>query len=129
MWNRWGGGRVFSQRDLGSGACGAGVILRNINVEDPRPTLQVFMLTTEMPEKYGKGGRGPGDMAGVLFQNISIAALSVLEEPEIIWGKEGARIHHLTFDNLTLGDKRIESAEFFKTNVHVSDLLFVKKAR
>lgn len=125
-WNRWAGGRVFSQRGEGKGACGAGVIFRNITIEDPRPTLQVFMIATEIPAVYGdpKERNRSGDMSGILFQNISIAALSVKGEPEMIWGHKDGRIHHITFDNLTVAGKRVESASFFKTNEFVSDLIF-----
>jgi hypothetical protein len=126
MWDKWAGGRVFNMRGEGGGACGAGVIFRNINVEDPRPTLQQFFITMATPVPYSKEGRirKPGDLAGVLFQNISIAAPSVLGEPQLLWGQEDARIHHLTFDNLTVGGKRIGSADFFKTNAFVADLIF-----
>lgn len=124
-WEKWAGGRVFNMRGEGGGACGAGVIFRNITIEDPRPTLQQFFITMETPKPYGEDRRRkPGDLAGVLFQNISIAAPSVLGEPQLLWGQDDARIHHLTFDNLTVGGKRIASADFFKTNAHVSDLIF-----
>jgi hypothetical protein len=126
MWHHWAGGRVFNMRGEGGGACGAGVIFRNINIEDPRPTLQQFFITMETPKPYANGDRRrkSGDLAGVLFRNISIAAPSVLDEPQLLWGHEDARIHLLTFDNLTVGGKRIGSADFFKTNASVADLIF-----
>ena len=38
---------------------GAGVIFRNINIEDPRPTLQQFFICITMPKPYSKdGGKG-----------------------------------------------------------------------
>jgi hypothetical protein len=125
MWHHWAGGRVFNMRGEGAGACGAGVIFRDINVEDPRPTLQQFFITMETPKPYANGDRRrkPGDLAGVLFKDIRIAAPSVLDEPQLLWGHEDARIHHLTFDTLTVGGKRILSADFFKTNAFVGDLL------
>ena len=43
-WNQWSGGRIFNMRGEGSGPCGEGVIFRNILEEDPRPTLQHFMM-------------------------------------------------------------------------------------
>jgi hypothetical protein len=126
MWHHWAGGRIFNMRGEGAGACGAGVIFRNINIEDPRPTLQQFFITMETPKPYANGDRRrkSGDLAGVLFKNISIAAPSVLDEPQLLWGHEDARIHHLTFDNLTVGGKRISSADYFKTNASVADLIF-----
>ncbi len=124
MWHHWSGGRVFNMRGEGGGDGGAGVIFRNINIEDPRPTLQQFFITMETPRPYGDGLRKAGDLARVLFKGIHIAAPSVLGEPQLLWGHENARIHHLTFDNLTVGGKAITSADFFKTNAFVTDLIF-----
>jgi hypothetical protein len=125
-WNKWSGGRVFNMRGEGGGEAGSGVIFRNINIEDPRPTLQQFFICMTMPEPYSKDAekRKAGDLAGILFQNISIAAPSVLGEPQILWGQSDARIRKLTFDNLTIGGKRVNSADFFKTNEFVNDLIF-----
>jgi hypothetical protein len=118
-WEKWSGGRVFNMR-------GAGVIFRNINIEDPRPTLQQFFVCMSMPEPYSKEAekRKAGDLAGVLFQNISIAAPSVLGEPQLLWGQDNARIRNITFENLTLGGKPVLHTDFFKINEFVSDLSF-----
>jgi hypothetical protein len=91
-------------RGEGGRAAGAGVIFRNINIEDPRPTLQQFFICMTVPPPYSKNAakRAAGDLSGILFQNISIAAPSVLGEPQILWGQADARIRNLTFENLTL---------------------------
>ena len=125
-WHKWSGGRVFNMRGEGGGVAGSGVIFRNINIEDPRPTLQQFFICMTMPEDYSKEGekRKAGDLSGVLFQNISIAAPSVLGEPQILWGQSGAGIRNLTFENLTVGGKQVTTAEFFKTNEFVEGLNF-----
>jgi hypothetical protein len=125
-WNKWSGGRVFNMRGEGKGDCGAGVIFRNITVSDPRPTLQQFFICMHVPPPYAKDGntRGPGDCANVLFQDIHIAAPSVIAEPQFLWGTSSARIHHLTFERLTVGGKAITDAAFFTTNEHVGELLF-----
>jgi hypothetical protein len=125
-WNRWRGGRVFNMRGEGGRAAGAGVIFRNISIEDPRPTLQQFFICMTMPEPYSKNGkkRAAGDMSGILFQNLSIAAPSVLGEPQILWGQADARICNLTFENLTLAGKPVHGPEFFKTNEFVDGLIF-----
>ena len=60
---------------------------------------------------------------GILFQNISIAAPSVLGEPQILWGQADARIRDLTFDNLTLAGKPVRSQDYFKTNEFVEELV------
>ena len=125
-WHHWSGGRVFNMRGEGGRAAGAGVIFRNINIEDPRPTLQQFFICMTMPEPYSKNGkkRAAGDLSGILFQNISIAATSVLGEPQILWGQSDARIRNLTFENLTIGGKPVRDAGFFKTNAFVDGLIF-----
>ena len=117
-------------RGEGGGPAGAGVIFRNIRIEDPRPTLQQFFICMTLPEPYSKDGgkREAGDLSGILFQNISIAAPSVLGEPQLLWGQDDARIRNLTFENLTIGGKPVLSAEFFKTNEFVNGLEFTADA-
>jgi hypothetical protein len=125
-WHHWSGGRVFNMRGEGKGGGGAGVTFRNINVEDPRPTLQQFFLCMSVPKPYSKEDRkcGAGDLSGIHFQNISIAAPSVLGEPQLLWGQPDARIRDLTFENLTIGGQPVRDAEFFKTNEFVDGLNF-----
>lgn len=125
-WNRWSGGRVFNMRGEGEGAAGAGVLFRNINIEDPRPTLQQFFLCMAVPPPYSRNGekRGPGDLAGLRFENISIAAPSVLGEPQLLWGTPDARIRHLAFEKLTVAGRPVTDASFFKTNEFVGELQF-----
>ena len=124
-WHHWRGGRVFNMRGEGGGAAGAGVVFRNINIEDPRPTLQQFFICMTVPQPYSKDGdkRKAGDLSGIFFQNISIAAPSVLGEPQMLWGQPDARIRDLTFENLTLGGKPVRDAGFFKTNEFVDGLI------
>ena len=125
-WHHWSGGRVFNMRGEGKGPAGAGVVFRNINIEDPRPTLQQFFICMEVPEPYAKNGdrRKPGDLAGIRFENIAIAAPSVLGEPQLLHGLPDARIRDLTFENLTVGGKPIRDAAFFTTNAFVEGLRF-----
>jgi hypothetical protein len=125
-WHHWSGGRVFNMRGEGGRTAGAGVIFRNINIEDPRPTLQQFFICMTVPEPYSRNAekRAVGDLSGILFQNISIAAPSVLGEPQILWGQADARIRNLTFENLTLAGKPVRGPQFFKTNEFVDGLVF-----
>jgi hypothetical protein len=125
-WHHWSGGRVFNMRGEGKGAAGRGVIFRNINVEDPRPTLQQFFLCMKVPAPYAKNGgrREAGDLSDILFQNVSIAAPSVLGEPQILWGLADARIRDLRFDHLTVGGKVVRDAQFFQTNEFVGGIQF-----
>lgn len=129
-WHHWTGGRVFNMRGEGGGGAGAGVTFRNITIEDPRPTLQQFFLCMTVPPPYSRDGesRTAGDLAGVRFENISIAAPSVLGEPQLLWGHPDARIRDLTFDNLTLAGKPVREAGFFQVNEHVDRLVFPQSA-
>ena len=60
-------------------------------------------------------------MFGITFQNISIAAPSVLGEPEVLWGMEEGLIYGLVFDNVTIAGDTIENIDFFKHNEFVSN--------
>jgi len=130
-WDHSSGGRVFNMRGEGGGAAGAGVTFRNINVEDPRPTLQQFFLCMTVPPPYSKYAdkRQPGDLSSILFQNIAIAAPSVLSEPQLVWGQPDARIRNLIFENLTVGGRPVREAKFFKTNEVVDGLGFRQRER
>ncbi len=128
-WHHWTGGRVFNLRGEGEGAGGGGVIFRNIRVSDPRPTLQQFFLCMTVPEPYGAGRRGAGDISGIHFQNVSIAAPSVLGEPQVLWGQDDAHLRDLTFENLTIGGQPVTGAGFFKTNEFVEGLRFTPDGR
>jgi len=121
------GGRIFNMRGEGKGEAGHNVIFRNIRVEDPRPTQQAFLLqmATEKPYVWsGAMSRGPGDLVGVLFQNIQIAAPSIMGEPNILRGGSDCKIRDITFDNVTIGGKKLESLKDFQTNEFVEDIHF-----
>jgi hypothetical protein len=130
-WHHWGGGRVFNMRGEGEGNCGAGVVFRNITIEDPRPTLQQFFITMTIPKPYSGNGpsRKMGDLSHLLFENLSITAPSVIGEPQMLWGTEGAHIHHLVFRNLMMGGKTVSDAGFFKTNEFVEKLMFESSSK
>lgn len=125
-WHHWTGGRVFNIRAENNGPGGSGVIFRNINIEDPRPTLQQFFLCMTVPPPYSNSAKmsDAGDVSGVLFENISIAAPSVLGEPQMLWGQPNARILHLKFKNMTVAGKPVRDADFFKVNEFVDGLNF-----
>ena len=89
-------------------------------VEDPRPTLQSFKIMMEGVAPYPEDRkRGPGDIHGIVFQNISISAHSVLGEPEMLWGMEDGLIYGLVFDNVTIGGDKVEGVEYFYRNEFV----------
>ena len=66
-----------------------------------------------------KRKREPGDVFGLTLQNISIAAPSVLGEPEILWGMKDGLIYDLVFENVTIGNQTIESIDQFYHNEFV----------
>ena len=125
-WDEWSGGRLFNMRGEGKGSCGAGVVFQNIRVEDPRPTLQHFLIAMQGLPPYLDSTqiRGPGHLAGLVFKDIEIAASSVLGQPDILWGTPDAKIMQLTFDNVTIGGKKITSMNDFKHNDEVESLIF-----
>ena len=120
-WHHWSGASVFNMRGQGKGDGGYTVTFRNIVVEDPRPTLQHFKILMEGVEPWSnpERKRGPGDLWGTTFENITIKAASVLEEPEVLWGMEDGLIRGLIFKNVTLAGEKIEGVEFFQTNEFV----------
>ena len=63
--------------------------------------------------------RGPGDLYGLVFQNISIAAPSVLGEPDILWGMSDGLIYDLIFDNVVIGNVTIKNIDHFYHNEFV----------
>ena len=122
-WHHWSGGSVFNMRSNGKGEGGYTVYFKNIKVEDPRPTLQPFKLFMEAQKPYDSSDRkrGPGDLHGIIFENVSIAAPSVMDEPDILWGTEGAAIYGLIFYNVTVGNETIENIDHFMHNEYVFD--------
>ncbi len=126
-WINWSGGRVFNMRAEGGGACGSGVIFSNINITDPRPTMQQFLVCMQGLSPYSNptNYRTAGDLSGVKFINVSITATNRNSEPEILWGNTNglASIRNLTFDNLTVGGVTVLT-NIFTTNEFVSNLIF-----
>ena len=122
-WHHWSGGCLFNMRGAGRGEGGYSLTFRNIVVEDPRPTLQHFKILMQAVEPWDSSGRrrGPGDLHGIVFQNISIAAPSILGEPEVLWGMEDGLIYGLVFKNVTIGGEKVEGINFFQRNEFVFD--------
>ena len=116
------GQSVFNMRSKGEGEGGYTVYFKNIRVEDPRPTNQQFKIFMESLEPYGPNSkRGPGDLHGIIFENITIVAPSVLDEPDILWGSEEAMIYGLQFYNVKIGNERVEGIDHFLHNEYVFD--------
>ena len=109
-------------RGEGGGDGGYTVTFRNIVVEDPRPTLQHFKILMEGLQPWSdpeKRRRESGNLYGIVFENIKIAASSVLGEPEILWGMSDGLIYDLVFENVTIGDVIINNIDQFLHNEYV----------
>ena len=109
-------------RGEGEGEGGYTVHFKDITVEDPRPTLQHFKIMMEGLQPWSdpeERCRGPGNIYGIVFENINIAAPSVLGEPEILWGMSDGLIYDLVFDNVNIGNVTINSIEQFLHNEYV----------
>ena len=71
--------------------------------------------------------RDPGDIYGITFQNITIAARARVEdEPELLWGMEEGLIYGLIFDNVVIANQTVDSVDFFHHNQYVFDDLKIK---
>ena len=121
VWHHWYMGNLFNMRALGGGSGGYTVHFRNITVEDPRPTLQHFKIMMAGVEPWQDPGvrREPGDLHGLVFQDIRIAAPSVLGEPELLWGMSDGLIYDLILDNVTIGNVTINNIDQFLHNEYV----------
>ena len=96
-------------------------------VEDPRPTLQHFKILMKGVQPWSdpeERRRDPGDIWGIKFKNIRIAAPSVLDEPEVLWGMSDGLIRDLIFENVTIGNEIIDNVDQFMHNEYVFGIGF-----
>ena len=100
--------------------------IHNVGLAFPLHANKQFVICMTMPEPYSRIAEAlePGDRSGILFQNIAIAAPSVLGEPQILWSQSNARIRNLTFENFTVAGKSVGDSKFFKANEFVDGLIF-----
>lgn len=121
------GGTVFNLRGEGGGAGGDNILFRNIRVHDLRPTLASFGIAAAAPWQSApnyEGVRGPGDISGIRFQDIQIAAPSIIGEPDALWGAADAWLRGFRFDNVTISGQLIEDISHFTHNEFVADMQF-----
>jgi hypothetical protein len=153
-WDKWSGGRVFNIRPSGIGTIGNGVVFKNIRVSDPMPTLATFFFMTQGLELKLKDSNGKvlvdkngkeqtvgydlptkkfmGIVSGLRFENIEIAASSVLKldknpllsELDTLWGSASGVIKNIAFSNVTIGGAKVSRQDHFKRNEFVSDIKF-----
>ncbi|WP_187357960.1 glycoside hydrolase family protein [Pontiella desulfatans] len=122
------GGRVFNLRGAGNGAGGANFVFRNIRVSDPRPTRSAFGVQAAAPWQKApdyEQVRGAGDISGILFQNIEIAAHSIIGDPETLWGNTNTWLRNFTFDTVTVAGELIDDLNDFNHNEYVTNMVFL----
>jgi hypothetical protein len=122
------GGRVFNMRGEGSGEGGNNVTFRNIRISDQRPTRACFAIQTAASWTQSPNYssiRGAGDITGIRFENVSIAAPSVLGYPETLWGFPDAMIRDCIFSNVTMAGVPFDHIDNFNRNEYVTDLIFI----
>ena len=74
-----------------------------------------------MDEPYGNRKRKAGNLHGIIFENVTIASSSVLDEPDMLWGMSDGLIYNLIFRNVYIGGEKIESIDHFMHNDYVYD--------
>lgn len=122
------GGHVFAIRGEGRGAGGSNVTFRNIRVHDPYATQPPIALETGAP--YFKDPnydyvRGPGDISGIRFEDITIESQSILGYPNTLWGTSDARIRSLIFEKVSIAGEFLDSIDDFTRNSFVSEIDFL----
>ena len=129
-WHLWSGGRVFSGRPInGSGQKQVNVLFRDIRIEDPRPTLQIFYVlskndisTTLLGNPNGAIGQS---WSGIKFQHITAAGSSVVGHPEIFHGCAESPYSDWTFEDFVIDGTLLTSLDdFAEVNDYVTDITF-----
>ncbi len=118
---KWNGGRIFSKRgpqQAAQGTTQVNVIFKDIRVSDKFQTLETFNLYSI--DKAGKSGA----YSGIVFKNISTAKTPSEGDNKIVGHSQGPW-KDLTFDNVVLGNKKVEKmSDFGKIGENVTDLIF-----
>ena len=117
----WGGGRVFSKREeqapTGTGTDIVDITFRDIRITDPFQTLETFSLLS-----FGDGGSSKG-FSGIKFENITAVKTPSAGQNKIT-GHAGGPWSDITFCNVNLGSKKIESVNDLVINSYVTNLKF-----
>ena len=72
--------------------------------------VNIVLMEEVLDKMHSRPGtkRGSGNLQRTLFQNVSIAAPSVLGEAGLLWGMENGMIFDLIFDNIHLMGTQIK---------------------
>ncbi|HKJ80320.1 MAG TPA: T9SS type A sorting domain-containing protein, partial [Prolixibacteraceae bacterium] len=128
-WHRWDGGRVFCGRPIsGIGKKEVNVLFRDIRIEDPRPTLQIFNIHSkdDLPTEYNSpSGDIGGSFSGIKYQNITAVSSSILNFPEILHACEESPYSDLTFEDVVIDGKLFTKIDDFSfVNEWVTNITF-----
>jgi len=115
----WEGGRIFSWRAMDSppGQVKLNLLFRDIRIEDPRPTLQIFNMYSiadfDLLTGDARDGRIVSSFSGITWQNVVAAGSSILGLPEVLRGCEASPFSDLVFDNVRIGGKKLTGLDDF----------------
>lgn len=119
---QWNGGRIFSKRGPQQAAPGTtqvNVTFKNIRITDIFQTLETYNLLS-----IDKSGHS-GGYSGINFQNITSVKTPFKGDNKIVGHSEGPW-KDLTFNNVVLGNKKIEKmSDFGKIGENVTDFKFI----
>jgi hypothetical protein len=117
----WAGGRVFSRRGeqapKGTGTEIVDVTFRDIRITDPFQTLETFSLLSTSNNGTSKG------FSGIKFENITAVKTPTAGQNRILGHVDGPW-SDVTFCNVVLGTKKIESVNDLVINSYVTNLKF-----
>ena len=118
----WAGGRVFSKREEQApkvpGITQVNLKFKDIRITDKFQTLETFQLMSS-----GKDVKS-GSYSGITFQNITSVKQPLPTDNKIV-GWSGGPWSNITFDNVTLGTKKISSvSDFGQIGPYVTNLIF-----
>jgi len=121
------GGGIFNLRGEGEGEEDSAVTIRNIRVWERYMNRAAFLMQSAFihsSDPLRNQIRGPGDLIGIRFENISIPGTSILGYPETLTGTADAKLRDFVFDNVSFGGVVLDDPAFFMTNEYVSGLQF-----
>ena len=126
------GGRIFNLRGEGMGSGGENILFQNIRVYDPRPTRSVFAIDAAAPWQKAPdydAVRGPGDIKGISFKNVQVAAPSIIGEPNSLWGASKAWLRGFSFEKVIIAGAAVDDITDFEHNEFVAEMQFPSHGR
>ncbi len=96
------------------------ILFENIRVEDFQEGC-LFHLQVDQNSKYNKA---PGNgIDGITFRNVSYEGVG--DNPSVIMGLDSSRmVKNITFDNVKVNGKKLNSLDGFETNDYIENIRF-----